>query len=69
MSKCHLFLISYLSNSGLPAAAEAGFKLTDGRGFYLNSQDGDRFLRIPFCSLTPEEIRNAMQSLTKIIVH
>ena len=53
----------------LPAAAEAGFKLTDGRGFYLNPQDGDRFLRIPFCSLTPEEIRNAMQSLTKIIVH
>ncbi len=53
----------------LPAAADAGFKLTDGRGFYLNPQDGDRFLRIPFCSLSPEEISNAIQSLAKIIVH
>lgn len=53
----------------LPAAAETGIKLTDGRGFYLNPKDGDRFLRIPFCSLTPEEIKSAVRNLSKIIIH
>ncbi len=53
----------------LPAALEAGFKLTDGRGFYLNPKDGDRFLRIPFCSLTPEDIKHSIEQLSKIIKH
>jgi 2-aminoadipate transaminase len=29
-----------------------GLKLSGGRGFFSNSADGNRFLRIPFCSLT-----------------
>lgn len=52
----------------IPRALEAGFKLTDGRGFFLNPQDGDRFLRIPFCSLTPAEIEDAVSKLTPLLV-
>jgi len=51
----------------LPRAKDAGFMLTDGRGFYLNPKDGDRFLRIPFCSLTPEEIEDAVARLKPLL--
>lgn len=53
----------------IPHASEAGLKITDGRGFYVNPTDGDRFLRIPFCSLTPEEIGQSLQIISRIIVH
>jgi 2-aminoadipate transaminase len=53
----------------IPRTLEAGLKITDGRGFYVNPSDGDRFLRIPFCSLTPEEIEESLQKVSKIIVH
>jgi 2-aminoadipate transaminase len=52
----------------LPKADKAGLKLTDGRGFFLNSVDGDRFLRLPFCSLTPDEIESAIQILARLVV-
>jgi 2-aminoadipate transaminase len=52
----------------LAKGLEAGLKLTDGRGFFLNPTDGDRFLRLPFCSLTPEEIETAVQILEPLIV-
>ena len=48
-------------------AAEAGLKLTDGRGFFANPADGTRFLRIPFCSLTPEEIEEAVARLSRLL--
>ena len=48
-------------------AAEAGLKLTDGRGFFPNPADGNRFLRIPFCSLTPEEIEEAVARLARLV--
>ncbi len=51
----------------LPRAFEAGLKLTDGRGFFLNPAEGDRFLRLPFCSLTPTEINTAMDQLAPMI--
>lgn len=51
----------------LPRAAEAGLMLTDGRGFFHNPAEGDRFLRLPFCSLTPEEIQSAMQLLQPVV--
>lgn len=41
---------------GIVALRERGeekrLKLSDGRGVFPNSDDGKRFLRIPFCSLT-----------------
>jgi 2-aminoadipate transaminase len=45
----------------------AGMQFSDGRGFYLNPQDGERFLRLPFCSLTPEEIQAAVEKIAGLI--
>ena len=51
----------------IPAAKEAGVLITDGRGFYLNPEDGKRFLRVPFCGLTPEEMEAAFSILLPLI--
>lgn len=48
-------------------AAGVGLKITDGRAFFTNPADGERFLRIPFCSLTPEEIEEAAARLATIV--
>jgi len=48
-------------------AAEEGLKLSDGRGFFPNPADGQGFLRIPFCSLTPEEIDKGIARLGHLI--
>jgi 2-aminoadipate transaminase len=48
-------------------AAEAGLKLSDGRGFFPNPAEGRRFLRIPFCSLTPEEIEEGISRLARLL--
>ncbi|MBM4466769.1 MAG: PLP-dependent aminotransferase family protein [Chloroflexi bacterium] len=51
----------------LARAGQAGLKLSDGRGFFPNSSNGDRFLRIPFCSVTPEEIAEGVSRLARIL--
>jgi len=48
-------------------AGEDGLKLSDGRGFFPNPSDGNRFLRIPFCSLTPEEIEEGVSRLASLL--
>ena len=48
-------------------APAVGLKLSDGRGFFPNPEDGMRFLRIPFCSLTPDEISEALRRLARIM--
>ena len=48
-------------------APGVGLKLSDGRGFFPNPTDGMRFLRIPFCSLTPGEIGEALDRLARIM--
>lgn len=48
-------------------AAAEGLKITDGRAFFTNPADGERFLRIPFCTLSPEEIETAVVRLSTII--
>ena len=48
-------------------AAGVGLKLADGRGFFPNPEDGNRFLRIPFCSLTPEEIEEGVARLARLL--
>ncbi len=48
-------------------AAGASLKLSDGRGFFPNPEDGNRFLRIPFCSLTPEEIEEGVARLAGLL--
>ncbi len=44
-------------------AAEVGLSLSDGRGFFPNPADGERFLRLPFCALTPEQIDEGIRRL------
>lgn len=48
-------------------AEGAGLKLADGRGFFPHPADGGRFLRIPFCSLTPEEIKEGVSRLAQLL--
>ena len=51
----------------LGKAEGVGLRLSDGRGFYPVPADGDRFLRIPFCSVTPDEIGTAVARLAEIM--
>jgi 2-aminoadipate transaminase len=49
----------------LQKANQAGVKLSDGRGFFV--QGGDDFIRLPFCALTPQEIRTGIQRLAGLL--
>ncbi len=51
----------------IPAAKAAGINITDGRGFFLNPEDGKRFFRIPFCGMKPEELEHAMEMILPLI--
>jgi len=51
----------------LARAEGVGLKLSDGRGFYLTPADGDRFLRIPFCQIAPDEMEEAIRRLAGIL--
>ena len=44
-------------------AAADGLSLSDWRGFFPNPSDGERFLRLPFCALTPEQIHEGVRRL------
>jgi 2-aminoadipate transaminase len=44
---------------------EAGLALSDSRGFFI--KNGERFIRLPFCALTPEQIREGITRLKKLI--
>jgi len=45
---------------------QANLQLTDGRGFFVAS-GGDRFVRLPFCALTPQEIEEGIARLAQIV--
>jgi 2-aminoadipate transaminase len=51
----------------LSRAEGAGLKLTDGRGFFLNPADGDRFLRIPYCQISTIEMEEGIKRLASIL--
>jgi len=44
-------------------ATDVGLSLSDGRGFFPNPADGERFLRLPFCALNPEQIEEGIRRL------
>lgn len=48
-------------------ADRVGVKLADGRGFFPDPAQGRRFLRIPFCSVTPEELEEGMARLAGVM--
>jgi len=50
----------------LARANEAGLVLTDGRTFFTGAE-GEGFVRLPFCSLTPEEIREGIERLAGVV--
>ncbi len=48
------------------AAAQRGLHLSDGLGFFPNG-GGERFLRLPYCALTPEEIDGGIRRLGQTV--
>lgn len=66
------FFIGVTLNANLKAddllkrAKEANLQLSDGRNFSTNGS-GDRFVRLPFCALTPEEINEGVARLAQVI--
>lgn len=50
----------------LDRAREEHLILTDGRGFFA-TRSGDGFVRVPFCALTPEELRGGVARLAKAV--
>jgi len=42
-----------------------GLSLSNSQGFFLNG--GEKFLRLPFCALNPEEIRTGIQRLASLL--
>jgi DNA-binding transcriptional MocR family regulator len=49
------------------AGAAAGLALSDGRGFFPNPTDGERFLRLPFCALTPAQLADGVARLAGVV--
>lgn len=47
-------------------ANKAGLELSDGRGFFANG-GGENFIRLPFCSLAPDEIEQGIAILARVI--
>lgn len=57
-----------VTNEALRAeAAKRGLVLSDGRGFFPNPADGERFVRLPFCALTPEQLREGVRRLAEAL--
>lgn len=48
-------------------AAEVKLSLSDGCGFFPNPNDGQRFLRLPFCALTPAQLAEGVRRLAAIV--
>ena len=63
------FVGLWMSSDGGPTfldrVEEQGLRLSDGRGFYING--GEDFIRLPFCALTEEEIREGIRRLANLI--
>jgi DNA-binding transcriptional MocR family regulator len=47
-------------------AAKRGLNLSDGQAFFPNG-GGERFLRLPFCALTPSEIEEGVKRLAQSV--
>ena len=47
-------------------AAEVNLKLADGRSFFADG-GGERFLRLPFCALSPQQLQEGIARLTDVV--
>jgi DNA-binding transcriptional MocR family regulator len=50
---------------GSETIAKAGLKLSDSQGFFI--EGGERFIRLPFCALTPEQIEEGLRRLHQVL--
>ncbi len=63
----------YTSNNLLARAQKAGLLLTNGNDFFADPLDGreanmgERFVRLPFCALTPEQIEEGVRRLAMLL--
>lgn len=48
-------------------AADLKLNLSDGRGFFPDPAQGERFLRLPFCALTPDEINEGVRRVAAAV--
>jgi 2-aminoadipate transaminase len=48
------------------AAAKRNLNLADGLAFFPNG-GGERFLRLPFCALTPDQIEEGVRRLAECV--
>jgi 2-aminoadipate transaminase len=61
------------SGNLLTRAQEAGLVLTDGRAFFADTPQGNeddqgkRFVRLPFCALTPAQIEEGVKRLSTLV--
>jgi DNA-binding transcriptional MocR family regulator len=51
----------------LSQARDASLALTDGRSFFANRAHGASFVRLPFCALTPDQIREGVSRLATVV--
>jgi 2-aminoadipate transaminase len=51
----------------LKRAEDANLQLSDGRYFFSTEGSGDRFVRLPFCALTPDEIEEGVARLAQVV--
>ncbi len=58
----------------LERAQQAGLMLTDGKTFFADPDDGrptategERFVRLPFCAVTPEQIEEGVKRLAALV--
>ncbi|GCF08264.1 aminotransferase-like domain-containing protein [Dictyobacter arantiisoli] len=65
---------SYHTADLLARAKQAGLLLTDGRDFFadpyaptVDATQGERFVRLPFCALTPEQLEAGVQRLANLV--
>ncbi len=54
-------------NTLMERGKDVNLTFTDGRGFFSVASDGERFLRLPFCALTPEELSEGIKRLSSIV--
>lgn len=51
----------------LRQARDQNLLLTDGRNFFTERQNGNGFVRLPFCALTPQQIEEGVARLAGVV--
>jgi 2-aminoadipate transaminase len=49
------------------AAAQEGLTLSDGQGFFPEASEGERFVRLPFCALSEDELHEGVRRLARAV--